>query len=459
MSARAPLSGGSDLASGRSRLTVGALASLIFFTASGGPFGLEPLIGAVGPGLALALLLATPLLWSIPIALMAAELTAMMPEEGGFYVWVTRALGPFWGVQEAWWSMAYSLVLLASFPVLFVGYLANFVPSLVADGSGVARWGATVLVTLTATAVNLLGAKFVGRTAAVAAVAVIGAFAALTVCWFVAPHGPAGTARALAGGLNGAQRGAMLLGLSIVVFNYSGWDNASTYAGEVEHPQRTYPRALALALSAVVLSYVLPVLAGISVTTDAATWSVEAGWPAIAGLIGGPVLGHAVAAAGLVSVWALFGAQLLYVTRLPFAMARDGWLPAAFARVSDATGAPTTAIVTFCVLTALLATVSFNGLAVIVCLLNVMALALEFLALLVLRRRLPDAARPFRVPGGRAGLVAITLLPLSFAVAVVGSTLSDWRSFPAALCIVAAVMLTGVGLYFLRRRQARPEFP
>jgi amino acid transporter len=65
-----------------------ALACLIFFTTCGGAFGLEPLIGAVGPGLAVVLIILTPVLWSLPTALMVAELATLMPEEGGYYVWV-----------------------------------------------------------------------------------------------------------------------------------------------------------------------------------------------------------------------------------------------------------------------------------------------------------------------------------------------------------------------------------
>ena len=81
-----------------------ALASLIYFTSSGGAFGLEPLIGAIGPLWGGVLILVAPLVWSLPISLIAAELTGLMPEEGGFYIWVRETMGAFWGVQEAWWS-------------------------------------------------------------------------------------------------------------------------------------------------------------------------------------------------------------------------------------------------------------------------------------------------------------------------------------------------------------------
>src|SRR5271156_5287779 len=104
--------------------------SVAFFTTCGGPFGLEPLPAAVGPGWAVVLILIAPLLWSLPMALMVAELATLMPEEGGYYVWVRETLGSFWAVQEAWWPMGSSGGLLASFPFLFVSYTSFFIPAL-----------------------------------------------------------------------------------------------------------------------------------------------------------------------------------------------------------------------------------------------------------------------------------------------------------------------------------------
>jgi amino acid transporter len=74
-----------------------ALTAILYFTVSGGPFGLEPAVGAAGPAMALALLLLVPLLSGLPTALMVAELSAALPVEGGFYRWVDRAMGRFWG--------------------------------------------------------------------------------------------------------------------------------------------------------------------------------------------------------------------------------------------------------------------------------------------------------------------------------------------------------------------------
>src|SRR5713101_7141019 len=126
------------------RLNFFALVGVMFFIVCGGAYGLEPLVGAVGPGWAVVLVLATPLLWSLPIALMVAELSSAMPEEGGYYVWVRAAMGKFWAVQEGWWSICYMVVDLAVYPVLFVNYLAYFVPSLQLDESGATSFSAWV---------------------------------------------------------------------------------------------------------------------------------------------------------------------------------------------------------------------------------------------------------------------------------------------------------------------------
>ena len=167
-----------------------ALASLVFFTTCRGAFGLEPLVGATGPGWAIVLILVTPLMWSLPISLMVAELAGLMPEEGGYYVRVRETLGQFWGVQAGWWAMAYAIGVMAIFPVLFGSYLSFFFPSLgtSADGAhpgtvALMRWLVAVLMIALAMAVNLRSAKDVGRTAKAGAAFVLGAFLVMIVVW------------------------------------------------------------------------------------------------------------------------------------------------------------------------------------------------------------------------------------------------------------------------------------
>ena len=395
------------------------------------------------------------------MALMVAELSTLIPEEGGYYIWVRDTMGRFWGVQEAWWTMGYSIGLLASFPVLFVSYVAFFVPAL-APGADVPhpgllaliRWALAALFILSAMAVNLRGARDVGQSSKLGAGFVLGAFALMVITWLVrgtSPHAVLGiVTRDLA--LNNPS--ALLLGMSIISFNFSGWDNVSTFAAEVDRPQRNYPLALGGALLALVLCYLLPMLAGLSVTTSPDVWNTDAGWPVISRLIGGPWLGALVAAAGIVSMWALFNAQLLYVSRLPFVMALDGWLPRLIAEVSPNTGVPKVAILIFCGITAVFAALPFGSLAVITCLLYTPALVLEFFALIILRVRRPHAPRSFRIPGGRWGMIVVCTTFFAGASMVVAATLREWRAYPGQLLVVAFVVSSGVGLYLLRRRGA-----
>ena len=76
------------------------LIAATYFMVSGGPYGIEDILGGAGYARAIVILLALPVLWSLPTALMIGELASAIPAEGGFYVWVRRAMGPFWGYQE-----------------------------------------------------------------------------------------------------------------------------------------------------------------------------------------------------------------------------------------------------------------------------------------------------------------------------------------------------------------------
>src|SRR5947209_19223960 len=95
---------------------------------SGGTYGTEDIVRGAGYSSAMLVLLLTPLVWSVPTTLMIGELAAAMPSEGGFYAWVRRALGRFWGFQEAWLSLIASIFDMAIYPTLFVTYLTRLVP-------------------------------------------------------------------------------------------------------------------------------------------------------------------------------------------------------------------------------------------------------------------------------------------------------------------------------------------
>ncbi len=444
--------------SGVKRLRLVPLTAVIFFIVCGGAFGIESSVGSLGAGWAIILIVATPIVWALPIALMVAELSSMMPNEGGYYVWVRTAMGDFWAVQQGWWTVCYTLIDLAIYPVLFVNYLAYFFPYLDLDQNGSARFTVLVLRWMIATSIigaalfiNLRGAKAVGRNSIVNAALVIGPFLILSFIGFWRDGASSNIITAIRTSLGNTNGFVPLsVGLATLMWNYSGWDSSSTFAGEVERAKRNYPLALLAALSISMLSYLVPVLGGLTVTADPKYWTESAGWPVIGELLAGPWLGLLMAVAALLSAWSLLNSNLLYVSRLPFAMACDQWLPEFLTYVSPRSQAPIGSLLFTCVLASGLSALSFSKLIVMDATLSLAALMLQFGALVVLRIKQPQLERPFKIPGGWIAVTIIILLPMFCGAVLLYATLHDETSLGQIL-LIGGIVLTGPGLYALRQ--------
>ena len=429
-------------------VTTLSLVFILYFCTSGGAFTTETLVESVGPGLALLILVLVPLVYSLPEILIVGELASMLPMEGGYYRWVQRAFGPFWAFQNGWLTWMYSLVDMAIYPKLFVTYLAYFVPGL----SPNVVWGVGLFVIWVPTLLNLMGSRRVGISSVIAGTFIVSGFLLLSaVALLHATHVPwhpfAAPGRSGANGL--------AVGLSIALWNYIGWDNASTVQGEVKDATRAYPRALAFALPLVAAGYLIPLLTTLA-ATDWTTWT-EGSWPAIALSAGGalgPFLAAWIAIAGMVSAVALFNALLLSYSRIPFVMADDGLLPAALAR-TDARGTPRNAVLVAAVCYSLFMLLPFSGLVVADVLLYSLALLLEFASLIQLRMREPELRGAFRIPLGTAGVVVIAVLPLAVLLLVVGLSFADGEyGLPAVIGAAVAIAL-GPAIYALASRRLR----
>ena len=235
------------------KLTLWPLVAATFFMVSGGTYGTEDIVHGAGYGRAILILLLTPLLWSLPTAFMIGELASALPAEGGYYAWVRRGMGSFWGFQEAWLSLVASIFDMAIYPTLFVAYLTRLVPWFAVGRRGVMV--ALGVVTVCA-ALNVAGIRVVGLTSLWLFFLLSAPFALIVV---LGPFEAGALAHAHTAPVTSTV--GLLGGTLIAMWNYMGWDNASTIALEVERPQRTYPRAMIAAVVLVSLSYVLPVLA------------------------------------------------------------------------------------------------------------------------------------------------------------------------------------------------------
>ena len=168
----------------RRKVTLPQLVAATYLMVAGGPYGLEEIIQSAGYQGAVLILLLTPVLWSLPTALMVSELSSAVPESGGYYVWVKRALGPFWGFQEAWLSLVASIFDMALYPTLFTLYLARLVPA-VGEGRTPVLVGA--LVVLICTVVNLRGARAVGTSSLISTLLLLSPFGILIVGVWMQP--------------------------------------------------------------------------------------------------------------------------------------------------------------------------------------------------------------------------------------------------------------------------------
>ena len=432
------------------KLRFWTLVATTFFLVSGGTYGTEEIVQSPGYALGLVILIVTPLIWSLPTALMVGELSSALPHEGGFYAWVRRALGPFWGFQEAWLSLAASIFDMAIYPTLFVEYLSRLVPWFGEGHHGIFAGLAVIAV---CAIWNLAGIHVVGWTSQWLLFLLSGPFILIVI---LAPlHW---------GELAGVSSAAdpteisLLAGILICLWNYMGWDNASTIAREVEHPQRVYPRAMLAAVAIVTVSYVLPVLALWITGLPAANMETGA-WAEVAGLLGGDWLRGFLVLCGMLSAFGMFNSLVMSYSRLPYAMALDGMAPRVFARVNAKTRVPWVSVVVLSIAWSLCLGLGFERLITLDILLYGAALVIEFIALVVLRVREPKLARPFRVPGGLAGAVVCGILPTALLTFSVIQSEREEVMGINGLLFGGLIMGAGVVVYFFAHINSRANKP
>jgi amino acid transporter len=212
------------------------------------------------------------------------------------------------------------------------------------------------------------------------------------------------------------------VGLALGLWLYSGYEQCSTVAEEVENPRRTYPLALAIVVPLSIVVYFLPTLASLAALGNWQDWHTGY-FPRAAQLVGGNWLGSWMTVAAMVTNLSLLNATVLTSTRMPFAMAEDGYLPHALTGKHPRFGTPWVAIITSGVIYGLLAVHSLTQLITIYNWLRVATTVLTVGAAWQLRRKRPDLPRSFVVPGGRLGLIGAVVAVVVMSVVALGGSL------------------------------------
>ena len=418
------------------------LVFVMFSYTTGGPFGLEDMVTTSGPGITLLYLLILPFFWCIPVSLVSAELTTAMPVEGGFYRWSRAAFGDFWGFLAGWWNWSASFLLGGAYAVLFADYLTHYLAHYFPQ-----TWWQHYLISVTLIAlltwVNIRGIQMVGQVATALEIFIFVPVMIMIVIalhhWHQNPFHPWVVPHQATFKVFG-------VGLALGLWLYSGYEQLSTVAEEVENPQKAYPRALAVVVPLSIAAYFLPTLAGLASAGSWEQWHTGF-FPDAARMIGGPWLGTWMTLAAMIGNVALLNSTILTTTRMPFAMAEDGYLPDALTRKHARYGTPWLAIIVSALIYALLAWQSLGQLISVYIWLRSATTVLTVLSAWKLRRTQPELKRSFTIPGGRAGLFYVVGAPVLMAiVALLGG--DRFATIGGAIA-----MLIGPIVYVLLRRR------
>jgi amino acid transporter len=419
------------------KLRLGGFVAVLYAYCAAGPFGFEEMISTSGPGMSLVFLLVVPWLFSLPMSLVTAELATTMPVQGGFYRWTRAAFGDFWGFQCGWWNWTGTFLMNAAYAVALADYTAQLFPSI--NGGG-RHWLAALFYLAIVAWVNIRGIDVVGESTVVMLVTVLVPVAIFTAMGFAkmqvnpfAPLVPPGK----------PWREVYGVGLALALWLYSGYEQLSTNMEEVEKPARNFPLGLAIMVPLAMVTFFLPIAAGIGAGADWPKWTT--GYlVTVARGVGGEALAWAMFGAAMISVLLGLQSTLLSSTRLPFTMSEDGYFHASFAKLDENYRTPVQAIVLTTAICAGLALFSLPKLIAVYMWLRVATSVLTLLSAWRLRRTQPNLPRGFRIPGGAAGVAAVVIVPsLLFAWLLINSDPAGLKWGPVFLAAgpVAALLM------------------
>lgn len=446
-----------DRAENTKPLGVLQLAVLVFYMVSGGPFGLEDAVRSAGPLYTLLGFAIMPFVWSLPEAMITAELGSTYPEASGGVVWVEEAFGPFAG----WMSGALNWVSGATdnaiYPVLFLDYLLQMISLDDVLGESWVLTFAFLGITSSCLAyVNYRGLPLVGDMSLTICLIslspfIIFCFAAapkvVPARWLVMPSEVGWDAMDDDGGggfLPYAAFGGVLWRpfINNLFWNLNSFDSAASLSGEVRDPSRSFPRAMFLSVGMVAVCYLLPLMIAIG-STDAKQEDWTEGFLArIAWDVVGPWLGGWVVFSAGISNLALFQAKMSSDAFALLGMAERGYLPKLFSHRSQHK-TPTVGIIAGLVVILLLS--NLENLPSLIEMLNFCycgALLLEYAAFIKLRISKPDMHRPYKIPIGTVAC-CICLVP-NFAAIMLVMSLASYRTqlYGIGSVVFAALLYT-----------------
>lgn len=410
------------------------------------------------PGMVLFVFLFGGLL-SLAGALTYAELAAMLPEAGGEYVYLREAYGPMWAFIYGWTQLL--IAKSASIATLATGfylYLANFFPLLEKVITSVTlpyvglveiRNGQIFAMVLIASLglLNYFGVRIGGNVQVAVTIVKVAAIAAIILLGLFAGVGETGNFTTSVKSVGGAS--GFFAALVAALWAYDGWNNVSMVASEVKDPQRNLPLALIVGTLAVMAIYMLANVAYFYVLpAEAVANSNRVAGEMMRRIFGAPGAA-AVSVAAMISIFAALNGSILTGARVPFAVARDGLMWPSLGKIHPRYFTPANSIVVLSLWSMVIVlSGGYDFLFNLVIFSSWILYGMATASVIVLRRKRPDLARPYKT----IGYPVVPILFVLVTIALLGQTFYDR---PGQSMLGLLIILLGLPLYNHWSRQVK----
>jgi basic amino acid/polyamine antiporter, APA family len=394
-------------------------------------------------------------------ALTYAELAAALPEAGGEYAYLREAYGPFFGFvygwTQTWVAKSASIATLAT--ALFY-YLANFLPNLegtltsiplpIGPGGGPLeiRYGQllAMAVIIALGVLNYFGVKLGGRIQVVVTIVKVVLIIGIVAVGLFSGQGTTSnfsTSVPATGGFTG-----FFAALVAALWAYDGWNNVNMVASEVRNPQRNLPLALISGTLLVISIYIVTNIAYFYVLSSAEVAASDRVAAEMMRRVLGPTGADAVSAAAMISIFAALNGSILAGSRIPYALARDGFFFKPYARISPKYHTPGVALILLSAWSAVLVLSGrYEQLYTLVIFPSWILYAMATASVIVLRKKRPDLPRPYKTIG-------YPLVPVLFVLVACALIFSTLLESPRESILGLAIILAGLPFYFYWKRRS-----
>jgi len=398
-----------------------SIVGMFYAVCCAGAYGVEEIISVSGPGLTIVMLAALPIVYAYPYSMVVSEMTSARPVEGGGIMWVKEAMGEYWFGIMIIVNFLWGLVSNAVYSVLAIQYLGQTVAL-----TPYQAYALKIVLILTFFVINVIGIKGVSNISTIISVAVL--FAFIIVAFFGFSNMQTNPVEPF---MSDTYEGNVFFtvgaGLGICLWMYSGFDELAIFAGEIDESYRVIPKALMMVIPLMMLTYILPVLAGVGSVGDWQEWTTASdgvGFHTVLEMYAPFGFSIYFVICAILGQCAIYNIVLASSSRMGLILGDEHFGPKALTKLSNKFGTPVVALSAVLVATILLLGTpnhpfDFKFLVLIDVFFSVICGILMLIAIMILKRKIPEEEFKFKVPGGKVVHTIIVIVCLLFCLLII----------------------------------------